>query len=130
MKNTNIFMRWLISSLFLMVIPFLIPWAGIRISSFWIALIAALVLGLLNVLIRPFLLLVTLPINILTLGVFTLFVNASVFWLTSRIVSGFVVPNFWAAFWGAIIYSLLSMLINSIWSGSQTPVVRQVKPRK
>jgi putative membrane protein len=108
-----IFLNWLINSLLLIAIPFILPWTGIEIDSLWAALLAALVLGLLNVLVRPLLLILTLPINILTLGVLTLFINGFVFWLTSRIVHGFIVPDFWAAFWGAVVYTLLTMLVNS-----------------
>jgi len=107
-------LRWLLNSLLLMVIPYIVPWSGIKVDSFWIALAAALVLGLLNVLLRPLLLILTLPINILTLGILTLFINALVFWLTSQLVHGFFVPDYWAAFWGALVYSLLAMLINSL----------------
>ena len=79
-------------------------------SSFVIAMVAALVLGLINTLIRPLLLLVTLPLNILTLGLLTLVINALMFWFATVFFEGFRVAGFWSAFWGAIAYSLISAL--------------------
>lgn len=83
-------------------------------ANFWSALIAALVIGLVNALIRPLLLILTLPVNILTLGLFTLVINAFMFWLASSIVKGFDVANFWAAFWGALVFWLVSWLVNGL----------------
>jgi len=107
-----ILLRWLLNTLVLLLVGYLTP--GIRFDSFWSALIAALVLGLLNALVRPILLLLTLPINILTLGLFTLVINALIFWLTSSIVKGFEIANFSSAFIGALIYTIIVMLINLI----------------
>lgn len=105
-------LRWLLNTLVLILVARLTP--GLHFSSFWAALIASLVLGFLNTLIRPLLILLTLPINVLTLGIFTLIINALMFWLASSIVKGFEIQNFAAAFWGALIYSILVMIINLI----------------
>ena len=72
----------------------------------------ALLLGFVNAIIRPLLVLITLPITILTLGLFTLVINGLMFWMVSGLVEGFVVPGFWAAFWGALVYSLLTWMVS------------------
>ena len=99
---------WLINALSLLAVAYLLP--SVRVESFVVAMVAALVLGLVNTLIRPLLLLVTLPLNILTLGLFTLVVNALMFWFATAFFEGFRVAGFWSAFWGAIAYSLISSL--------------------
>ena len=104
----QLLLRWLINAIAIMLIALYLP--GFGISSFYAALIAALVLGILNALIRPLLVLLTLPVNILTLGLFTLIINAFLLWLTSTIVKGFFVGGFWPAFWGALILCLVSWL--------------------
>jgi putative membrane protein len=105
-------LRWLLNTLVLLLVGNLVP--GVKFASFWSALIASLVLGLLNALIRPLIILLTLPVNILTLGLFTLIINALMFWLASSIVKGFEISNFAAAFWGALVYTLIVMLIGLI----------------
>lgn len=104
----KIFWRWLINSLLLLLIAYLIK--DIRISSFYMALITAAILGLVNALIRPFILLITLPINIVTLGLFTLVINALLFWFVASFVQGFSVNGFMAAFWGALLLTIGSWL--------------------
>ena len=105
-------LRWVINALLLMLIPYLVP--GIEVASFFTALVVAVVLAAVNAIIRPFVILLTLPINILTLGLFTLVINGLMFYLVSAIVKGFTVSNFWAAFFAALIYSILSMAISSL----------------
>lgn len=107
-------LRWLISALSLILVTYIVP--GIKVQSFYTALIAALVLGLVNSLIRPVLLLLTLPVNILTLGLFTLVINALLFWLAATIVKGFGVDGFWPAFWGAIVMSIVSWVLSGIFN--------------
>lgn len=107
-------LRWLISAVSLMLVTYLVP--GIKVQSFYSALIAALVLGFINSLIRPILILLTLPVNILTLGLFTLVINALLFWLAATIVKGFGVAGFWPAFWGALVMSIISWILNSIFN--------------
>ena len=97
---------WLINALSLLAVAYVLP--SVSIAGFYAALITALVLGLLNTLIRPLLVLVTLPITILTLGLFTLVINALLFWFVASFVDGFQVAGFWSAFWGALLYSVIS----------------------
>jgi putative membrane protein len=108
----KLLIRWLLSALALMLIAYYVP--GIAVTSFYAALVAALILGLINALIRPILLVFTLPINIITLGLFTLVINALMFWLASSIVKGFFVAGFWPAFWGAFAMWIISWVINSL----------------
>ena len=103
--------RWLVSAATLMLLTYYLP--GISVAGFYSALIAALVLGLVNALVRPVALLLTLPVNIITLGLFTFVVNALMFWLTATVVKGFNVAGFWPAFWGALVMWLVSWLMNA-----------------
>ena len=114
--------RWLLNVLVLIIVAQLTP--GVAFASFWAVLVTSLVLGLLIALVRPFLLFLTLPINILTLGLFTLIINAIIFWLASTMVKGFEVSNFTAAFFGALIYTLIVTLINMIKSNNKNPKVK------
>jgi putative membrane protein len=108
------FVRWLIHGVSLVVVVNII--SGIRVDSWQTMAIAALVLGLLNAFLRPILLLFTLPINVLTLGLFTLFINAGLFSLASWLVTGFSVAGFWNAFFGALAFSIISGLLNLIFN--------------
>ncbi len=99
---------WLINALSLLAVPYVL--SSVSIAGFYTALITALVLGLLNTLIRPLLVLVTLPITILTLGLFTLVINALLFWFVASFVDGFHVAGFWSAFGGALAYSVISSI--------------------
>jgi putative membrane protein len=85
---------------------------GIQVSGFWSALFAAAVLGILNAFIRPIILILTLPINILTMGLFTFVINALLLMMASGIISGFNVAGFWSAVFGALLISVVSWLIN------------------
>jgi len=105
-----ILFRWLVNALLLMLIPYIVT--SVEIKNFYTALVTALVLGLVNAVIRPILILLTLPINILTLGLFTLIINGLMFWFVASFVKGFEIPGFWAAFWAALVYSILSAIIN------------------
>ena len=99
---------WVINALTLLAIPYLIP--SVSVDNLFVALITALALGLVNAVIRPLLLLLTLPISVVTLGLFILVINGLLFWFVASFVKGFHVAGFWAAFWGAIAYSLISTL--------------------
>lgn len=110
----SLLLRWILSALSLMLVTYLVP--GIAVASFYSALWAALVLGLINALVRPVLILLTLPVNILTLGLFTLVINALLFWLASSVVKGFNVSGFWPAFWGALAISVISWILNGIFN--------------
>ena len=102
--------RWLLSAIALILVAYLIP--GITIDSFVTVLVAALILGIINATIRPIILILTLPINILTLGLFTFVVNAFMFWLVSMMLTGFNITNFYQAIWGALIYWTINWIIN------------------
>ncbi|MDD3274934.1 MAG: phage holin family protein [Candidatus Omnitrophica bacterium] len=102
--------RWIISSISLFIVVNIVK--GIEVSNAMTILAIALVLGIINAFLRPFIILITLPINILTLGVFTLFINGALFFLVSKIVKGFVITGFWPAFWGYILFSIISFLLS------------------
>lgn len=87
---------------------------GIAYADYGALAVAALLLGIINAFVRPLLLLVTLPLNVLTLGLFTLVVNGALFLLVGSVVRGFYVADFWAGFWGAIVVSLISFLVNGL----------------
>jgi putative membrane protein len=108
----HLLIRWLIYAVAIMLLTYIIP--GISVRSFYSALIAALVLGLVNAVIRPLLILLTLPVNILTLGLFTLVINALMLWLVASVVKGFDVKNFAAAFLGALVLWAVSWFTNAL----------------
>ncbi len=103
---------WLVNAVALIAVAYLLP--GIGVSSFATALIAALVLGLVNAIIRPVLVLLTLPATVLTLGLFIFILNGLLFWMVGYFVEGFSVSGFWAGFFGAIVFSLISWLLSSL----------------
>jgi len=98
--------RWLASALALLLVALIIP--NIHVQDFWAALVAALVIGLINGVLGTVLRFLTMPINCLTLGLFSLILNAFLFWLASELVPGFDVIGVIAAFIGAILYGLLA----------------------
>jgi putative membrane protein len=107
----GILIRWLLLTISIILTSYLVD--GIVVASFSSALFAALVLGILNALFRPILLIITLPINILTLGLFTFVINALLLKMVSGVVSGFHVHGFWSAIFGSLIISLVSWLLSS-----------------
>jgi len=102
--------RWVVNTVALIAASHII--AGVRIDSWETAIIAALFLGMFNATLRPILIVFTLPITIATLGLFTLIVNAFLFYLVSKIVAGFTVAGFWSAFWAALAFSVISFVLN------------------
>lgn len=104
------FIRWFISVIALAAVLHIV--SGMKADTLQTVLIAALVLGLLNAFLKPALLLFTLPLNIVSLGLFTLVINGFLFYLVSKIVKGFVIADFWTAFWGAVWFSVISFLLN------------------
>ncbi|OGL66765.1 hypothetical protein A2856_03300 [Candidatus Uhrbacteria bacterium RIFCSPHIGHO2_01_FULL_63_20] len=106
----SIILRWVINAVALVVIANVVP--GFGVDGFYTALIAALVLGLVNALIRPILIVLTLPITILTLGLFALVINALMIWFVSTIVKGFTVEGFTPAFLAAVLLWLTSVATN------------------
>jgi putative membrane protein len=103
---------WVINAAALFALPYL--FAGIRIGSFASAMVAALVLGLINTLIRPVLLILTLPATILTLGLFILVINGLLFWFVGSLDLGFHVHGFWTAVLGAVVYSVIAWVLSSL----------------
>ena len=105
-------LRWLVNALTLLGLAYYFP--GIEVSGFYSALIIALVLGIVNAVIRPIIILLTLPLNIVTLGLLTFVINGLLFWFVSTVVKGFEVAGFWPAFWGALILTVVSWLVSSL----------------
>jgi putative membrane protein len=103
---------WLVNALALMAVAYLLP--GIAVSSFMVALIASLVLGLVNAVLRPVLILLTLPATLLTLGLFIFVINGLLFWFVGSFISGFVVSGFWWGVSGAIAYSIVSWALSAL----------------
>ena len=102
--------KCLCSAVALILVAYFIP--GVSFDSFTTVLITALILGVINAVIRPLIMLLTIPINILTLGLFTFIINAFMLWIVHLLVSGFHILNFTTAIWAAIIYWLANWLIN------------------
>ncbi|NYT84931.1 phage holin family protein [Pollutimonas harenae] len=103
---------WILNAVALLIVAYILP--GITVASFGSALVAALVLGLLNTLVKPVLILLTLPITIVTLGLFLLVLNALVFWFAGSVLKGFQVNGFWWALLGAFVYSIVSGLLSRL----------------
>lgn len=107
----KILVRWLLLAAALLLVAHLLP--GVAVASFGAAMVASLVLGLLNTLLRPILVLLTLPVTVLTLGLFLFIINAAMFWVASRMLDGFSVASFGSALIGSVIYSLCGLVIDS-----------------
>jgi putative membrane protein len=120
-----LFLRWLLNALILLMVSYIVP--GIHFTNSWSLMLTVVIFGLINALIRPLVIILTLPINILTLGLLTLIINALMFWLTSSIVKGFEVENFWAAFWGALVYWLFVLLIDSLGKDNKVTKAKTLK---
>jgi putative membrane protein len=103
---------WAINAVALLAVAYLMP--SISVASFATALVAALILGLVNAVIRPVLVLLTLPATILTLGLFIFVINGLLFWFVGSFIQGFVVGGFWAGVLGAIVYSLISWALAAV----------------
>ena len=104
--------RWIINAAALLLVAYIYP--GVQVASFFAALIAALVLGLVNAIVRPLLVILTLPVTLLTLGLFLFVINALLFWFVAEVVQGFTVTGFWAALIGSVLYSLITLLTSWI----------------
>lgn len=108
----RLLLTWLINAAALFALPFLM--SSVTVTNLGAALIAALVLGLVNTLIRPVLVLLTLPVTFLTLGLFILVINALLFWLVAHFVDGVSVTGFWSAFIASILYSIISWALSTL----------------
>jgi putative membrane protein len=103
---------WLVNTLALVAVAYLMP--SVTISSFGAALLAAAVLGLVNAIVRPILVLLTLPVTVLTLGLFIFVINGLLFWMVASFLEGFEVAGFWSGVLGAIVFSLISWLLSAL----------------
>ena len=106
----KIIVRWLLLAAALLLVAYLYP--GVTVKSFGAAMIAAFVLGLFNTLLRPILVLLTLPVTVLTLGLFLFVINALMFYFAAELLEGFHVASFFAALIGSLLYSLCGMVID------------------
>lgn len=108
----RLLLGWLLNAIALLAVAYLLP--SIQVASFGSALIAALVLGLVNTVVRPVLVLLTLPITLLTLGLFLLVLNGLLFWAVGNVLDGFAVGGFWSGLFGALLYSLVSWVLAAL----------------
>jgi putative membrane protein len=108
----RLLLQWLVNALALLALPYI--FTSITVDSFVTALIVAVVLALINTLIRPLLVLLTLPVTILTLGLFIFVINGLLFWAVGSFVPGFHVAGFWAGVFGAIVYSVISWALSAL----------------
>jgi putative membrane protein len=106
----KILLRWFLLAAALLLVDYLYP--GVTIASFGAALLAAFVLGLFNTLVRPILILLTLPVTLVTLGLFLFVINALMFWAAASVLDGFNVTGFAAALIGSVLYSLCALVID------------------
>ncbi|MCD6167064.1 phage holin family protein [candidate division KSB1 bacterium] len=118
--------RWIVNAIALIVTATIIK--GMDFNGILAPFVAALVIGILNAVVRPFLILITLPINVLSLGLFTFVINGLMIAITAKVVNGFNVENFWAAFVGAIFMSVISFILSFFISDKgniETIIVKQ-----
>jgi len=108
----RLLLSWIINAAALMALPYLMH--SVTVSNLGTALIAALVLGLVNTLIRPLLVLLTLPVTVVSLGLFILVINGLLFWSVAHLVDGFHVAGFWSAMFAAILYSVISWTLSTL----------------
>jgi putative membrane protein len=103
---------WLVNAIALLAIPYLMH--SVSIDSFTTALVVALVLGLVNTILRPVLVILTLPVTVLTMGLFVFVINGLLFWAVANMVDGFHVAGFWSAVGGALLYSVISWTLSTL----------------
>lgn len=108
----GLMVRWLMLTVAIMAAAYLLP--GIEVKGVFSAFFAAAILGILNALLRPLLLLLTLPLNILTLGLFTFVINALMLMMASGVIAGFHIAGFWSAVFGSLIIGVISWLLTSL----------------
>ena len=107
----KLIIKWLLSATALLALSQF--YSGVQVASFPVALIAALVIGLFNIFLRPIMIVLTLPVTMVTLGLFLFVINALLFWAAAEILDGFQVRGFAAALLGSVIYSALGLVIDS-----------------
>ena len=109
-EKRSFLFRWLLNAILLYIIAGLL--AGVSLEGFWAVIAAGLVLGLANAIIRPLLIIISLPFNILTLGLLTFVINGLMLMLTAVVVQGFTVSGFWAAVWAAVLMAIFGAIIS------------------
>lgn len=107
-----IIIRWIINALALLLIANFVP--GMEVSGFYAAMITIVILALINAIIRPVIIFLTLPVTVLTLGLFTFVINGFMFWFASTIVQGLTVDGFMPAFWSALLLTIVSAVVSSL----------------
>jgi len=108
----NFIIKLLLSALAVMLVAYLLP--GVNVENFWVALLVAAVLALLNVTLKPLLIVLTIPVTLITLGLFLLVINALMILLVDALISGFMVSNFWWALAFSLILSIVTSLFENI----------------
>lgn len=112
MPMRNLLLVWLINALALLVLPYVVP--SVQVDGFVTALVAALVLGFVNTLLRPVLVLLTLPVTLVSLGLFIFVINGLLFWMVANLLDGFHVAGFGSAVLGAIVYAVISWAASAL----------------
>jgi putative membrane protein len=107
--------RLVVNAVALICVAYIVP--GIHVSGIGGALIAALILGIVNAILRPILVVLSLPLELITLGLFTLVINALLFWLVGALHVGLTVDGFWPAFWGALVMAIVSWILSFLTRG-------------
>ncbi|MBQ4122897.1 phage holin family protein [bacterium] len=108
----NVIFRWILSALLIMFIAWIVP--GISVSNFLTALVVVVVIALINTFIKPLVTFIAMPVNFLTLGLFSLVINALLFLLAGKIISGIEIDGFWSALLGSLILSVFSPMISNL----------------
>ncbi len=111
--------RVVVNAVALIAVAYIVP--GIHVSGIAGALIAALILGVVNAILRPILIIISLPLEIVTLGLFTFVINGLLFWLVGAFHVGLIVDGFWPAFWGAIVMGIISWALSLLTRGMEKP---------
>jgi putative membrane protein len=111
--------RLIVNAIALIAVAYVIP--GIHVSGIVGALVAALILGIVNAILRPILIIISLPLEIVTLGLFTFVINGLLFWLVGALHVGLYVDGFWPAFWGAIVMGIVSWILSLLTRGAEEP---------
>lgn len=106
----KIIIHWIILTLAVLATPYVVH--GIHVSGLLTAVVVAAILGFINTVIKPIVTILTLPINIVTLGLFSVVLNGLFFWFVATIVAGFSIDTFMAAIWGSLVFSILNWLMN------------------
>ena len=117
MPMRNLLLVWLINALALLVLPYVVP--SVQVDGFVTALVAALVLGFVNTLLRPVLVLLTLPVTLVSLGLFIFVINGLLFWMVANLLDGFHVEGFGSAVLGAIVYAVISWAASALVFGGK-----------